>query len=648
MNILSVLKSRFATALDAMTEDAAEFSGMIRTAQDPKFGDYQANCAMPLGKRMGQPPRDIATQLVEQIDVGGMFKTPEVAGPGFINLTIDDQWLQSAVNGLVNDDRLGVESVTTPQKFVIDFSSPNVAKPMHVGHLRSTVLGDALCRILRFLGHDVISDNHIGDWGTQFGMIIYGYKHFLDESSFAADPVAELARLYRLVNQLSDYHKTVNNLPDNKTRLGELQQRLQSEESTVDPGDKKAKKALKRLRAQVESAGDLVTSAETTIADITPELKRLADAHPNIAVDARVETAKLHRGDVENKALWDEFLPLCLDAIQDMYDRLDIKFDKTLGESFYDPMLGKVVDDLTARGLASESAGAVCVFAVGNDAPFIVRKSDGAYTYATTDLATIQYRIENMSAQHMLYVVDARQSEHFNLLFDTARRWGYDSAEFKHVSFGTILGPDKKPYKTRSGVTIGLDGLLSEAVSRARAIVDANDEGRQQLDEQAREKVATAVGIGGIKYADLHHNRDSDYEFSWDKMLATSGDTATYMQYAHARICGIFRRGKIDRLKLRSDGAAIQFGEPAERALALQIIRFGEALDEVIVDYRPNLLTSYLFETANRFSSFYDACAVLKEEDEAVRNSRLLLCDLTARIISHGLSLLGIDSPEMM
>jgi arginyl-tRNA synthetase len=261
MNILSVLKSRFATALDAITQDATEFSGMIRTAQDPKFGDYQANCAMPLGKRMGQPPRDIATQLVEQIDVGGMFKTPEVAGPGFINLTMDDQWLQSAVNGLVNDDRLGVESVTTPQKFVIDFSSPNVAKPMHVGHLRSTVLGDALCRILRFLGHDVISDNHIGDWGTQFGMIIYGYKHFLDESSFADDPVAELARLYRLVNQLSDYHKTVNNLPDNKTRLGELQQRLLSEESSVDPGDKKAKKALKRLRAQVESAGDLVMSA---------------------------------------------------------------------------------------------------------------------------------------------------------------------------------------------------------------------------------------------------------------------------------------------------------------------------------------------------------------------------------------------------
>ena len=648
MNILSELKSRFATALDALTDDGAQYAGMIRPAQDPKFGDYQANCAMPLGKKLGQPPRDIAARLVEQIDLGGMFVEPEVAGPGFINLKIDDAWLQTAVNGLINDDRLGVTPTPRPEKFVVDFSSPNVAKPMHVGHLRSTVLGDALCRILRFLGHGVVSDNHIGDWGTQFGMIIYGYKHFLNQDAFASDPVAELARQYRLVNQLSDFHATAKSLPDNKTKLEELQQRLQTEESAADPNDKKAKKALKKLRAQVEAARKTVGSSEKTIAEITPELKELAQAHPDIAVDARAETAKLHAGDADNKLLWDQFLPLCLDAIQGMYDRLDISFDETLGESFYNPMLADVVDDLSAKGLASESEGAVCVFAEGNNAPFIVKKSDGAYTYATTDLATIQHRVEKMSAQHMLYVVDARQSEHFNLLFDTARRWGYDSAEFKHVSFGTILGPDKKPYKTRSGVTVGLEGLLNEAISRARVIVDANDEERQQLDEADRARVATAVGIGGIKYADLHHNRDSDYEFSWEKMLATSGDTATYMQYAHARICGIFRRGNIDRIKLRSDAAEIQLGEPAERALALQIIRFGEALDEVIVDYRPNVLTSYLFETANRFSSFYDSCEVLKETDEAIRNSRLLLCDLTARIISHGLSLLGIDSPEMM
>ncbi|MCL4114531.1 UNVERIFIED_CONTAM: hypothetical protein GTU68_057380 [Idotea baltica] len=523
---------------------------MIRQAQDAKFGDYQANCAMPLGKKMGQAPRDIAAQLVEHVNLTGMFKTPEVAGPGFINLTIDDAWLESSINKLVNDDRLGVVKVESPEQFVIDFSSPNVAKPMHVGHLRSTVLGDALCRILRFLGHDVISDNHIGDWGTQFGMIIYGYKNFLDKDAFQADSVAEFS----------------------------------------------------------------------------PDLKTQADAHPNIAVDARAETAKLHAGDPENKALWDQFLPLCLAAIQGMYDSLDIKFDKVLGESYYNPMLPDVITGLKESGLASDSEGAVCVFTDGNDAPFIVQKTDGAYTYATTDLATIQYRIKEFGAQHMLYVVDARQGEHFGLLFDTAKRWGYDSVEYKHVSFGTILGPDKKPYKTRSGVTVGLEGLLQDAIAKARV----------------------TVGIGGIKYADLHHNRDSDYEFSFDKMLATTGDTATYMQYAHARICGIFRKGEVDRSVLRSSDAKIAPTHPLERALALQLLRFSEAISEVVVDYRPNQLTNYLFETANRFSTFYDACVVLKEADASIRSSRLLLCDLTARTISHGLSLLGIDSPEMM
>lgn len=646
MNILANLKSEFAKAIDAVSADNSQFAGMIRQAQDAKFGDYQANCAMPMGKKMGQAPRDIATQLVEHITLTG-FKTPEVAGPGFINLTIDDDWLESAVNDLINDDRLGVAAVETPERFVIDFSSPNVAKPMHVGHLRSTVLGDALCRILRFLGHDVISDNHIGDWGTQFGMIIYGYKHFLDKDAFAANSVGELARLYRLVNQLSDYHKTIKDLPANKAKLVELQQRFATEESVADLNDKKAKKALNKLRTQVESATKNIATSEAAIANFSPDLKTQADAHPNIAVDARAETAKLHAGDVENKTLWDQFLPLCLDAIQSMYDSLDIKFDKVLGESYYNPMLAGVVSGLQESGLASESDGAICVFTEGNAAPFIVKKSDGAFTYATTDLATIQYRVKELQAQHMLYVVDARQSEHFNLLFDTARRWGYDSVEYKHVSFGTILGPDKKPYKTRSGVTVGLEGLLEDAITKARVIVNANDAERKQLDENARAEVATAVGIGGIKYADLHHNRDSDYEFSFEKMLATQGDTATYMQYAHARICGIFRKGEVDRVALRASGAKISITHPTERALILQLLQFNEAMDEVVVDYRPNLLTSYLFETASRLSSFYGPCEVLTD-DEAVKDSRLLLIDLTAQVISHGLGLLGIDCPEMM
>jgi arginyl-tRNA synthetase len=659
MNILQELRSRFLAALSGLAADPAALATMVKPAQDVRFGDYQANCAMPLAKQIGTGtnPREMASKIIERLDVADLCEKPEIAGPGFINLKLRPDWLAGQINRLVTDERLGVPRAADPKRIVVDYSSPNVAKPMHVGHLRSTVIGDALYRILKFQGHEVAGDNHVGDWGTQFGMIIFGYKNFLDPREFEQNAVRELARLYRLVNQLADYHEAVAELPKLRVTVADRQIQKHAAEAAAPPADKKEqearKKHLKRLVNEIEEFSDSISSAVKKIeaVDASPALKALADAHPAIAAGAREETAKLHAGDPENLALWKKFMPACLGAIDAMYARLGVRFDTTLGESFYQPFLADVVESLLERKIAVVSDGAVCVFVPGVEAPFIVRKSDGAFTYATTDLATIRYRAEALGARAMLYVVDARQSDHFKLLFETARRWGHESIDFRHVSFGTILDENKQPYKTRSGDTVGLESLLDEAVVEARKIVEANDEtkpGGRELDEVARQRIAETVGIGAIKYADLCQNRESDYVFSWAKMLATNGDTATYMQYAYARVCGIFRKGNVDRDALRRSGGAVAIGTPAERALALQLARFSEAIDEAASECRPNFLTQYLFETANRFSTFFEECPVLKAETDALRTSRLLLADLTARVISQGLSLLGIDTIEQM
>ena len=556
-------------------------------------------------------------------------------------------WLQQKAREIVSDERLGVQRVES-KKIVIDYSSPNVAKPMHVGHLRSSVIGNCLESVLRFLGHDVISDNHIGDWGTQFGMIIYGYQNFVDESAYANEPVSELSRLYRLVNQLSDYHEACRKQPALEEQIENVAEQIaQLEGSEEDP--KKKKKALKKLRSEQGGLRETLTGMQSKreSIDSDPELQKLAAEHSDIARLARLETAKLHLGDKENRALWDEFLPECLKALDHVYEKLGVSFDKTLGESFYQPMLADVVADLKEKGLATDSDGAICVFAEGNAAPFIVQKSDGAFTYATTDLATIRYRVEEFGTQIMLYVVDTRQSEHFNLLVDTARRWGYGDVDIQHVNFGTVLGDDRRPFKTRSGDTVGLESLLDEAVARAHDVVVENDPAGN-LDEDTRKSVAEAVGIGGIKYADLHHNRESDYVFNWDKMLAKNGDTAAYIQYANARINGIFRKGEIDLAELRAKAKSIRLEHASERGLFLQVLSFGDALAVVQREMRPNMLTQFLFDTANRFSTFYNDCPVVKVEDDAVRTSRLLLCDLTARTLTQGLALLGIDAPKQM
>ncbi|QDV30068.1 Arginine--tRNA ligase [Planctopirus ephydatiae] len=660
MNLLQLLRQRLRDALVTLTPEPENFVDMLRPAGDTRFGDFQANCAMPMQKSIGKPAREIAEQIVQGLKIDDICEPATVAGPGFINLKLKESWLEQAATECAHDVQLGLEPASPSRRYIVDFSSPNVAKPMHVGHLRSTVIGHALYKVLKKLGHSVQSDNHIGDWGTQFGMIIFGYKNFRHEGAFEIAPVAELARLYRLVNQLSDYHALKSTFSEIEARvptatksLAEAQELLTNAAKSGVKKSPELQQQVKKAEAELREATEALESATKKISAVEsePELLKIAAKHPRIAENARLETAKLHAGDPENLALWNQFLPDCLKALEGLYARFDLKFDMTLGESWYNPMLPGMLERLEKAKLLTTSQGAQCVFIEGYEAPFIVRKSDGAFTYATTDLATIEYRVDSLQADAILYVVDSRQSEHFDMLFATARKLGYDNVELTHVKFGTILGEDKRPFKTRSGDTVGLESLLDEAVVRARQIVNAGDDGKPtgaELDDTTRQAIAEIVGIGGIIYADLHHSRESDYTFSFEKMLATRGDTATYMQYAYARTHGIFRKGGIDIEQLRKGKHPIRLTQPCERMLALQLVRFGEALHDVAAEYRPNVLTQYLFETANRFSTFFDECPVLKETDESIRNSRLLLCDWTARVMKEGLDLLGIRVAEKM
>jgi arginyl-tRNA synthetase len=658
MNILTELRQRFRAALESLVEDPSEALELIRPAQDAKFGDYQANCAMPLGKRLGRPPRQVAVQIVGRLQVSDMCESPvEIAGPGFINLRLRGDWIESRLRALLVDERLGVPVAAAPKTYVIDYSSPNVAKPMHVGHIRSTVIGDALDRTLRFLGHLVVSDNHLGDWGTQFGMIIFGYKHFADRAEFEARPVQELTRLYKLVNQLVEYHEARGELPRRQRLADELQR--QCEQGAAPPAaggresgrkpDAARRKAQERLAAARQSVADCERKLQVVETD--PRLAQLAARHPDIGNAVLAETALLHAGDPENRRLWAEFLPKCEVEIERIYQRLDVRFDYSYGESFYQDRLEAVVRDLEGRGLARESDGATCVFLEGFDTPMIVRKRDGAFLYATTDLATIQFRMQTWQPDAMLYVVDHRQSDHFQKLFAVARRWGYEQVDLQHVSFGTVLGEDGKPYKTRSGETVGLESLLDEAVSRAYSVVCRNDDekpGGAELSEEDRRRIAQTIGHAAIKYADLSHNRTSDYVFNLDKMVALDGNTATYMQYSYARAQSIFAKGRVDVRSVRHSDLPLAIQHPMERALALSLLRFGDALAEVLVDYRPNQLTTYLYELATEFSRFYQQCPVLDAASDVARHTRLALCDLTGRTVRCGLSLLGIGVVERM
>jgi arginyl-tRNA synthetase len=670
MNVLALLRDRFQQSLRALGVGDADLPGlldMVLPSQDAKFGDYQANLAMPLGKRLGKPPRDVATQLASLLEIGDVCGPPEIAGPGFINLRIRDDWLVEQLAAASADaERLGVARAEKPRTFVVDYSSPNVAKPMHVGHIRSTVIGDALYRILKFLGHRAISDNHLGDWGTQFGMIIYGYKHFADDVALKKFPVAELTRLYKLVNTLVEYHETRSEkLPALERKAAEVEKQLSALRATRAPADaKEAKTHAKRLR-QAEGQLQELRAEQTEFrnklgaVEKDPQLRDLAAPHADIGQRVLMETALLHSGDPTNVELWRQFLPACLADIEAVYQRLGVSFDHTLGESFYQDRLRGVVKDLAQKGLANESDGAICVFLEGFEVPMIVQKQDGAFLYATTDLATIQYRMSEWRPDAILYVVDHRQSLHFEQLFAAARLWGFSNVELQHITFGTVLGEDGRPFKTRSGTSVGLSGLIDEAVERALAIVSQNDDARPKplLSPSDRRNVAATVGIGAIKYADLAHNRTSDYVFSYDKMLAMTGNTATYMQYSYARVRSIFAKAEAAGVGgsegLESDTRhptpdTFLLTTPQERALALALLRFPEALDRVVADYRPNHLTAYLFDLATRYSDFFENCPVLRAETDELRTSRLLLCDLTARTIECGLKLLGIDVVERM
>ncbi|MHB1425669.1 MAG: arginine--tRNA ligase [Gemmataceae bacterium] len=593
MNVLNLLQRKLQEALTGLVADPAPYAAMLKAAQDRRFGDYQANCAMPLKKELGGDARQIARTIAARLQLEDVLEPPAIAGPGFINLRLRDEWLARQVRHMAGDDRLGVAPVESPRTFVVDFSSPNVAKPMHVGHLRSTIIGDALARLLRFLGHRVITDNHLGDWGTQFGMLLHGYKHFLDAQAFRIDPVRELARLY--VHVRNQIEKTVN-------AHGE------EEEDPNDP----------------------------------------------IARAAREETAKLHAGDAENLRLWREFMPHCYAEIERIYRRLDVHFDRTHGESFYQPMLADVVRNLRQGGIARDSEGAVVVFFGDKESPALIQKRDGAYTYTTSDLATIRYRLQQWNPDAILYVVDFRQGLHFKQLFDIARRWGY-KVELEHISFGSVLGPDRKPIKTREGGAIELGALLDEALAHAARRYQETRRERLQRGEEVPEltaeeleRIYPAVGYGAVKYADLSQNRESDYLFNWDKMLSTEGNTATYMQNAYVRNRGIFRKGNIDVLSLRREPPPVLLATSEERTLALELLRFHDALAAAAAEYKPNHITGYLWDLSKTYSGYYQNCPVLKAETAELRQSRLLLCDLTARVIQRGLDLLGIRTVERM
>jgi arginyl-tRNA synthetase len=619
MNLLTQIRSLFQPVLQEVAPDRSkvpDLLGTIKSAANQDHGDYQANVAMSLGKSLGQKPQDVAKSIVARLRANDMLEEPVVAGPGFINLRLKSSFLARNVRAIATDPRLGVEAAVRANTYVIDLSGPNVAKPLHVGHLRSTIIGDSLVRILRFLGHTVISDNHLGDWGTQFGILLYGYKHMRDEAAFAADPVRELARLYVEVRRL----------------------------------------AAKEVAA-LQSAGGT-----------NPELDEEPEEGQGPTMKAcQEETAKLHAGDPENLALWKQFMPACLEMLRPIYDRLDVHIDHALGESFYNPMLPGVVDEMLAKGIAFESKGAVVIpnargivprtpeVQKKEEPPAIIRKRDGAYTYTTTDLATIKYRAERWKPDRMLYVVGAPQALHFKTLFAQARRWGYEAIEFQHIPFGSMLGKDRKIFGTRKGGALELMTLLDEAARLGLEKYEANSAERRShghdvpvLSDEEKREIAEAVGTGAVKYADLCQSRTTDYVFDIDKMTGTEGNTAAYMQYAYARCRAIFRKGEIDETPFRTTPPEVMLTHPAERALALQLLRFPEAIEAAAADFMPHLITSYLWDLAKSYSVFFEACPVLKAETAELRDSRLLLVDLVCRVIEQGLQLLGIRTIERM
>lgn len=583
-SIAQQLKTRFEKAFtSAFGESYAATDLMLAPANNPKFGDFQCNAAMSLGKKLGKPPRAIASTIVENLDIADICETPEIAGPGFINLKLKPAYLEAQISAIAADTRLGISPTQTPTRIAIDFSSPNIAKEMHVGHLRSTIIGDAIARTLEFQGHDVIRINHIGDWGTQFGMLIAYLREVHPEALTTADAL---------------------------------------------------------------DLGDLVAFYR--------QAKQRFDADETFKETARQEVVKLQAGAEDTRRAWKLLCDQSRREFQVIYDLLDIKLTER-GESFYNPLLPAVVEDLTNLGLLVESDGAKCVFVdgftnkEGEPLPLIVQKSDGGYNYATTDLAAVRYRIKEDGAKRIIYVTDSGQANHFAQVFAVARKanWIPEDVEIVHVPFGLVLGEDGKRLKTRSGEAVRLQDLLDEAIVRTRQDLEERlaAEERHETAEFIAD-VSQTVGLSAVKYADLSQNRTSNYVFSYNKMLALQGNTAPYMLYAYVRVQGIRRKGEIDFDNLDADAKVILESDAA-LVLAKHLLQFNEVVNAVGGDLLPNRICQYLFELSQKFNQFFEQCPVLKAE-EPLRTSRLILCDLTARTLKLGLGLLGIQVLERM
>jgi arginyl-tRNA synthetase len=561
----------------AFGEAAAGAELHVQPATDATYGDFQCNDAMGLAKRLRKPPRAIAEAIVAALDKDGAPASVSVAGPGFINLKVESAWLADQLSGAGTLPAIGAGRTV-----VIDYSSPNVAKPMHIGHIRSTVIGNALHRIFKALGYTVVADNHIGDWGTQFGIIIKGYREFLDREALARDPIEELQRIY-----------------------------VESNGRTKAP----------------EDATDEQTAAAAAWLDA-----------------CRMETVKLQQGDPDNRALWQEFIRLSSGEFDKIYDRLGVKFDTVRGESYYQDQLAGVVESLEKAGMAKESDGATIVDLTedGLDVA-IVRKRDGGFNYTTTDIATVATRVRDYSPDEMIYVTDERQQLHFKQFFHICKKMGIvsDKCQLKHVWFGLMRLPEGV-ISTRQGNLIKLETLLDEAEKRARAIIDASG---KEMPEADKARLAAQIGIGAIKYADLSHDPQTMVVFTWDKALALEGNSGPYLQYAHARICSLLDKYRAAAPEAKPENAPLLLDDPVERALALQLLKYPAAVVRAAESCRPNVLADYLYALSQCYSSFYQRFPILKAEP-AVRDSRARLCLLTARTLRAGLDLLGIEAPE--
>ncbi len=570
-------------ASEAIREVTGESSpALLRPTADERHGDYQVNAAMALAKKLGKKPREVAEPLAERLAAHPAIAKTEVAGPGFVNLTLASDWLSMELSKVARGDaRDGIDLVDKPEKVIVDFSSPNIAKQMHVGHLRSTIIGDSLCRLYRAVGHEVVGDNHLGDWGTQYGLLLVGMRELGSLEALENHPIEELERIYKAAS----------------------------------------------AKAKEDEA---------------------------FAERARMELAKLQGGDAGNLELWKKFVDTTRVELDKIYERMNIHFDEWLGESAFNDMLPGVVTKLMDAGLAREDQGAVGIFwpeiekapekLKKQQEPFLVQKRDGAFLYATTDIAAVLFREAEWKADRSLYVVDKRQEDHFRQLFAVADLLGIKT-KLEHISFGTVLGEDGKPLKTRDGTPVTLASLLDEAEKRAaERIREGIAEKKLLLTEADVPSVARAVGIGAVKYADLRQNRTSDYQFDADKLVSFSGNAGPYLQYAYARVASIFAKGGES---LASARGPIVLAEPAEERLGRVLLRFGEVVHQAAESSFPHLLTDHLYELAKSFMSFYEALPVLKAEGEA-RQSRLALAALTSRQMKKGLELLGIEVLERM